>query len=223
MIATVRNCPRDPFIVGTIISASLLALAIKSITGHRLGFGAVFLCTIILITKHRSHKHGILAAIYFALFYNYMLVPPLYQFSVPTANELILYSCGFAAAFLAGQNMKQGVVARRNYQASDAPEKEEAFEAECERGRQRAMSLIRDAAWGKQPSLISWEMRQMIERGKWSGYEAGFAHAMSQLLANHHADDGAGDAHVSRVQVGGDVGAMPVGHEQAGNKVLPQG
>lgn len=223
MIATARSCPRDPFMVGTVVSASLLALTIKTITGNGLGIGDVFLCTIVIITINRTHKHGIWAAAYFALFTNYMIVPPIYQFTMPSANELILYSCGFAAAFLAGENMRQGVVARRNYQASDAPETEDAFEAECERGRQRAMSLVRDAAWGKQPSLISWEMRQMIERGKWGGYEAGFAHAMSQLLANHHTDDGAGDAHVSHVQIGGDIGAVPVGHEQAGYKVLPQG
>jgi K+-sensing histidine kinase KdpD len=100
MVRAARTYVRDPLPLVTLGAAGILGETIIRTTGSGVGVGAIFLLSIIYIAEERGRKVGICAALFFALFNNFAVIGPRDAFSIPSLNELVLYGCGFAAAFV---------------------------------------------------------------------------------------------------------------------------
>ncbi len=213
-------------VVATAIALPTVAgAALIGMTGSSVGVGALYLVGVGSAARFGSRRAGLAAGLLAIGLINFFFVAPHRSFSLPSVNELVLYSCLLGLAFLFGQaSVVRQVPMLGNNAAGAAAQRVKTdkagveYERELRDGAMLAQWCIDELRATGTHERLGWLLSDAIERGSVSGREIGFAgHLARELTRNARSipDDQSGDVDQCRVGVDldGRVDPAPVGRQ----------
>ncbi len=155
-------------------------------------------------------RSGLIAATLAALAFNFFMAPPVYEFSIPTWRQLVLFGCMYALAFIVAPRRPRSGCAQvydRNddlpFTSRSSPNGKDGlhrgvhdnglvywdvrptgdWRQDCEIGIAYARMYIDRAVRGEPRPLLCWVIRDMVRTGRFGGVETGFAQGLAHSYA----------------------------------------
>lgn len=210
--------------------AALACVGIYQITGSNRGLATVLGITCALTGRCLGWRAGIAAAAVATMAFDFVWIGERFKlFQGTTFNHVLIYVGFFAVAVIASPDVKLFPAAP----SDDPPPAKRNGRQPCEngadnihdaaRGEAAAHMLLNQARPERRTYLITARLRDMVQGGNWTSYEAGFSHGLAMAAmpsddlatADHDADNVDSDAWV----VSADGKILPVEtirHEQIG-------
>jgi hypothetical protein len=172
--------------------------------------GALFWVPVLWAAKRCGLVIGLWTAVLACSVFYISQMPPRYELGTDLVGFLTLQMIMLtvAAAIATGPKPDNALV---YVQSGD-------YAADCSQGERNGAEFLRVMQFGRQCFMLGWKVREMIERGRFTGVEAGFFHSISAALLNElpplskdAPDDLNGQGRV--IQVDREIVSGPVRHE----------
>lgn len=201
---------RLDFLLATLAVVGCVAICeVLILMGAVRGYGGVFWIPVVWASQKCSLAIGLWAAALGCSVYYLLYVPP--RFEIGT--DLIGYIVLLASMMSVAMSVSSEAHTRRALVRITPDDYAEA----CARGERNGAEFLKMLSFGRQFFVLGWTVREMIQKGSFSGDEVGFFHTISQALLNelppnHTPEDLNGQGWV--VDIDRKVVADPVCHEQ---------
>jgi hypothetical protein len=136
--------------------------------------GALFWVPVLWAAKRCGLAIGLWTAVLACSAFYVTQMPPRYEFGTDFVGFATLQAIMLvvAAAIATGPKPDNALVYIRSGD----------YSSDCSQGERHAAEFLRVLQFGRQCFVLGWKVREMIERGRFTGVEAGFFHTISKAL-----------------------------------------
>jgi hypothetical protein len=138
--------------------------------------GALFWVPVLWAAKRCGLVIGLWAAVIACSAFYVTQMPPRYELGTDFVGFATLQAIMLvvAAAISTGPKPEQALVYVRSGD----------YASDCSQGARDGAEFLRVLQFGRKCFMLGWKVREMIEKGRYTGVEAGFFHSISTALLN---------------------------------------
>ena len=222
--------PRTVIPIASVAAMTLIGAILEATEIVRGFYASPYVLVAGIIANRVCVVAGLFAAALGAAAFNLFFVTPRYQFTWPTMEEWLAYASMAAVAYFVARRVSVAPERARIAEGSKMPfiddtNVQRSFWAikasgtwadDAEVGQAYGSIYVREVQAGRTAVQLGWIIDGMIEKGEYTGVEAGFASEIQREITNkplvpHHDPKNFGRN--GATDPNHDVGSMPIGGE----------